>query len=162
MRTGASTQSTIVVPAPSERVYQAFMDPDELLAWLPPADMTGQMHEFDGRIGGGYQMSLFYAPDEQTFQGKTGELEDRTIVRFTELSPPARIVEVVTFVSDDPSFAGEMTITITLADVPTGTEVTMLFENLPPGLRPADNQVGADLSLGQLAEHLAGQTRPSP
>ena len=154
MPTGVSTRSTRVVPAPRERVYQAFMDPDELLAWLPPADMTGQMHEFDGRVGGGYQMSLFYAPDEQAFQGKTGDLEDRTVVRFVELTPPERIVEAVTFVSDDPAFAGEMTITITLTEVPDGTEVTMLFENLPPGLRPEDNQVGADISLGQLARYL--------
>jgi hypothetical protein len=29
--------------------------------------------------------------------------------------------------------------------------VTLLFENLPPGLRPEDNDEGARLSLAQLA-----------
>jgi len=155
MAVGASTRSSTNVSAQRERVYQAFVDPDELLAWLPPAEMTCLMHAFDARVGGGYQMSLFYAPDEQSFQGKSAELEDRVNVRFVELTRPERIVEVVTFDSDDPAFAGEMTLTVMLAEVADGTEITMLFENIPPGIRPEDNQVGADLSLGQLARHLA-------
>lgn len=154
MAGGASTRSSIVVSAPRERVYSAFMDPDELLAWLPPAEMTGQMHVFEARVGGGYTMSLFYAPDGQAFQGKTTENEDMVSVRFVDLVPPERIIEAVTFVSDDPAFAGEMTLTISLTEVPDGTEVTMLFKNIPPGIRPDDNQVGADLSLGQLARYL--------
>ena len=36
-------------------------------------------------------------------------------------------------------------------EVPGGTEVTLLFTNLPPGLRPEDNDAGAELSLEQLA-----------
>jgi hypothetical protein len=33
--------------------------------------MTGEIHEFDARVGGGYRMSLFYPLDERTFRGKT-------------------------------------------------------------------------------------------
>jgi uncharacterized protein YndB with AHSA1/START domain len=154
MPTGVSTSSAKIVAAPRERVYQAFVDRDQLLAWLPPAEMTGVFHEFDARVGGGYRMSLFYAPDEQTFRGKTADNEDMVSVRFAELTPPERIVEAVTFVSDDSAFGGEMTLTVMLTEVANGTEVTMLFENLPPGLRPEDNQAGADLSLGQLARFL--------
>jgi hypothetical protein len=32
--------------------------------WLSPGDMTGKVHEFEGRVGGGYRMSLFYSPSE--------------------------------------------------------------------------------------------------
>jgi hypothetical protein len=32
--------------------------------WLSPGDMTGKVHEFEGRVGGGYRMSLFYPPSE--------------------------------------------------------------------------------------------------
>jgi hypothetical protein len=39
----------------------------------------------------------------------------------------------------------------TFEEVPGGTEVTMSFENLPPGLRPEDNEAGSRLSLEQLA-----------
>jgi hypothetical protein len=51
----------------------------------------------------------------------------------------------------DPAFLGEMTLTVTFDEVPDGTQVTMVFENLPPGLRAEDNDAGARLSLEQLA-----------
>jgi uncharacterized protein YndB with AHSA1/START domain len=69
-------------------------------------------------------------------------------VRFVELAPPHRIVEAVTFVSTDPAFFGEMTLTTTFEEVSGGTAVTLVFENLPPGLRAEDNEAG---SLEQLA-----------
>jgi hypothetical protein len=60
-------------------------------------------------------------------------------------------VEVVNFVTSDPAFLGEMTLTATFDAVSDGTEVTLQFRNLPPGLRPEDNDAGARLSLEQLA-----------
>ncbi|WP_438616819.1 hypothetical protein [Proteus mirabilis] len=48
-----------------------------------------------------------------------------------------------------------MIMTVTLEAVPEGTEVTLLFTNLPPGLRPEDNDTGARLSLEQLAHRFA-------
>jgi hypothetical protein len=44
-----------------------------------------------------------------------------------------------------------MMMTATFEPVEGGTKVTMLFEDLPPGLKPADNDAGAALSLAQLA-----------
>jgi hypothetical protein len=52
-------------------------DPTALI-WLPPAEMTDEIHEFDARVGGGYQMSLFHPPDERSLRGKTSDREDRT------------------------------------------------------------------------------------
>jgi len=68
-----------------------------------------------------------------------------------QLAGPSRIVETVRFVTADPAFMGEMTLTATFAEVPCGTEATPLFENLPPGLCAEDNEAGAGLSLEQLA-----------
>ena len=152
---GPTSRASKLIPAPAEDVYAAFVDPQALLEWLPPADMTGQIHAFDGRVGGGYRMSLFYPPTDPSHVGKSAEREDRVQVRFVELSPPRRLVEAVTFVTDDPAFAGEMMMTVTLADAPGGTEATLAFTNLPPGLRPEDNDVGARLSLEQLARRFA-------
>ena len=154
MESSASTVASRVVKASPERVYRAFVDPAELVAWLPPGEMTGQIHAFDARVGGGYVMSLFYPASETEGRGKTSEREDRVRVRFVELTPPQLIVEAVTFDSDDSAFAGEMTLTVTIEPVPDGAKVTMLFENLPPGLRPEDNELGARQSLDQLARHL--------
>src|SRR5438132_3317073 len=88
-------------------------------------------------------MSLFYPPNERAFRGKTSDREDMVNVRFVELAPPRRIVEAVSFVTADPAFFGEMTMIATFEEVPGGTEVTLAFKNLPPGLRAEDNAAGA-------------------
>ncbi|HEU0220682.1 MAG TPA: SRPBCC domain-containing protein [Paracoccaceae bacterium] len=148
---GAFTRTSRTIQARPEAIYAAFTDPAALLAWLPPAEMTGEIHAFDARVGGGYRMSLYYPPTERHFRGKTAEREDRVEVRFMELVPPHRIAEAVRFVTTDPAYFGEMTMTATFEAVEGGTKVTLLFENLPPGLRPEDNEAGARLSLEQLA-----------
>ena len=61
---GAWTRASRVIRARPEELYEAFIDPAALAAWLPPAEMTGHIHEFDARVGGGYRMSLFYPPGE--------------------------------------------------------------------------------------------------
>jgi len=149
--TGASTRTSRVISARPEALYQAFIDRTALVEWLPPAQMTGEIHEFDARVGGGYRMSLFYPPTERKFRGKTAEREDRVKVRFVELTPPRKIVEAVSFDTADAEFFGEMTMTVTFDEVAGGTEVALAFENLPPGLRAEDNDAGARLSLEQLA-----------
>ena len=148
---GAWTRTSRVIRTRPEELYEAFVDPAALVAWLPPAEMTGHIHEFDARVGGGYRMSLFYSPNERVFRGKTSDKEDVVNVRFVELAPPRKILEAVSFVTTDPAFLGEMTLTATFEAVSGGTEVTLVFENLPPGLRAEDNEVGSRLSLEQLA-----------
>jgi uncharacterized protein YndB with AHSA1/START domain len=148
---GAWTRTSRVIRARPEELYAAFLDPAALVDWLPPAEMTGEIHEFDARVGGGYRMSLFYPPDERAFRGKTSDKEDMVNVRFVELAPPRRIVEAVSFVTTDPAFFGEMTLIATFEEMSDGAEVTLVFENLPPGLRAEDNEAGSRLSLEQLA-----------
>lgn len=148
---GASTRTSRIIKARPEELYTAFVDPAALIAWLPPAEMTGKIHEFDARVGSGYRMSLFYPPNERAFRGKTSDREDMVDVRFVELTPPRRIVESVRFATTDPAFLGEMTMVATFKEVAGGTEVTLVFENLPPGLRPEDNEAGSRMSLEQLA-----------
>jgi uncharacterized protein YndB with AHSA1/START domain len=148
---GAWSRTSRFVRARPEQVYEAFINPAALIAWLPPAEMTGEIHEFDARVGGGYRMSLFYPLDERVFRGKTSNKQDMVNVRFVELAPPRRIVEAVSFVTADPAFLGEMTMIATFKEASGGTEVTLAFKDLPPGLRAQDNEAGARLSLAQLA-----------
>jgi hypothetical protein len=44
-----------------------------------------------------------------------------------------------------------MTVTLTLADVAGKTEVTILCENLPAGIRPDDHEMGLRSTLENLA-----------
>jgi uncharacterized protein YndB with AHSA1/START domain len=154
MRTGASTRTSRVIKAPREALYRAFTDPAALAVWLSPEEMTGKVHELDPRVGGGYRMSLFYPPSEQVHRGKTSEREDRFPARFVELTPPARIVEAITFDTADPALSGEMTMVVTFEDREGGTEVTILFEHIPPGIRPEDNEAGTWSSLEKLARYV--------
>ena len=44
-----------------------------------------------------------------------------------------------------------MTIIYTLADAGSGTDLVGIHENLPPGVSPADNELGWSISIGKLA-----------
>src|SRR5271166_5483671 len=87
---GIWSPTSQVIGARPEEFYAAFLDPAALIDWLPPAEMTGEIHEFDARVGGGYRMSLFYPPDERAFRGKTSDREDMVNVPFVELAPPKK------------------------------------------------------------------------
>jgi uncharacterized protein YndB with AHSA1/START domain len=99
-------------------------------------------------------MSLFYPASEQESRGKTAEREDRFTARFVELTPPTRIVQAITFDTADPAFAGEMTMAVTLEERDGGTDVTIVFANLPLGIRPEDNDAGTRSSLEKLARYV--------
>ena len=51
----------------------------------------------------------------------------------------------------NPALRGEMTITTTLTDTGGGTELLAVHDALPPGLSPADNEVGWRMALTRLA-----------
>jgi uncharacterized protein YndB with AHSA1/START domain len=150
----ASTRTSRVIKAPREALYRAFTDPLALAVWQVPGEMTGKVHEFDARVGGGYRMSLFYPASEQGNRGKTAEREDRFTARFVELTPPSRIVQTISFDSEDPAFSGEMTMVVTFEEINGGTKVTIVFEHIPSGIRPEDNDAGTRSSLEKLARYL--------
>ena len=79
--------------------------------------------------------------------GKTSEDTDTFQGRFVELVAD----EAIEFDARDPAFAGEMKMTTLLADADGGTEVTILCQALPPGIRPADNEAGTRQALHKLA-----------
>jgi uncharacterized protein YndB with AHSA1/START domain len=149
--TRASTKVSRIIKAPRHAVYKACLDADALAKWRVPDNMTACVHVFEAREGGTYRMSLTYRDPKQSPGGKTSEDTDTFQGRFVELVPDEKIVEAIEFESHDPGFAGQMKMTTRLADADGGTEVTMLFENLPAGIRPEDNETGTRQSLQKLA-----------
>ncbi len=145
-----------LIPAAPDAVWDALMDPEALAQWLPPGDMTGVVHAFDGRVGGGFEMSLYYPEGETERRGKTSAREDRTRVRFAAIDPGRQVVWAVRFDTDDPALKAEMTITVTLEPAPGGARVSFRSQDLPPGLTPEDNDEGARLSLEKLARRFGG------
>lgn len=150
----SSTRNSKFMKASPEAVYRAFTDPAALTVWLVPGDMTGKVHNFEHRVGGGYQMSLYYPSSDETSKGKTADKEDRYFARFVELTPPHKIVEAITFDSADPAFAGELMMEVTLEAVEGGTTVTIVFKNIPAAIRPEDNEAGTESSLEKLARYV--------
>lgn len=156
MNSPTSTVVSRVINAPREAVYRAYLDPDALAAWLPPGDMSGVIHEFEGREGGAFSMSLVYPADDRLRQGKTSERTDTFRGRFVRLIPNEQIVWAVEFESADSSFAGEMTVSTMLTWTGSGTTVTIRCDNIPPGIRPEDNEAGSRSTLEKLADFLDG------
>jgi uncharacterized protein YndB with AHSA1/START domain len=154
MQERGSTRNAKLIRAGREAIYRAFTDPEALAVWMAPGDMTAQVHQFDERVGGGYQMSLYYPAADESSRGKSSEKEDRYTARFVELTPPSRIVEAITFDSDEPAFAGEMIMDVTLEAQDGGTNVTIEFRDIPPGIRPEDNETGTELTLEKLARYV--------
>lgn len=134
-----------VIEAPPDRVYAAYLDPDELAEWLPPTGFSGEVHELDPVEGGGFRMS---------FIAETEELEPHAHSfhgTYLELTPGEKIVHTDEFESEDPSMAGEMTVTVTFEADPDGTRVTVHQEGIPVDIPAEDAKAGWTDSLGNLA-----------
>ncbi len=155
---GQSTRNSKVIKATAETIYKAFTSPSALETWQVPGDMTAKVHHFDLRIGGGYQMSLYYPDSETEMKGKTKGKEDKFTARFIELVPNKKIVQAVNFESPDPEFSVEMIMEVTLEPVDKETRVTFYFKDIPKGIKPEDNEAGTISSLNKLAEYVGHKT----
>ena len=142
-----------VIAAPLDRVYAALVDPDALTAWLPPEGMTGRFDRFDARPGGSYRLVLTYA-DASGAPGKATADSDIVEARFVDIVPGVRVVQAVDFVSDDPAYAGTMTMTWAVSAEGTGTRVDIRADDVPDGITTEDHAAGLASSLANLAAHL--------
>ena len=148
-KTGAPTVTLRlkrVIHAPPERIYQAFLDPDALAAWLPPHGMVAKTHSLEPRVGGKFRMS-FYTVNKSWSSSFGGT--------YVELVPNKRIVHTDEFETDDAARKGEMRVTITLTPVEDGT----LVEVEQAGI-PAPVAGGSPYGWSQSFEKLAQLVEP--
>ena len=146
-----------VIAASPEEVYATLVDPKALSVWLPPAGMVGKIERFDLRPGGSYRMVLIYA-DPSASRGKSTADSDVVEARFVEIIPGRRVAYAVEFVSEDPAYAGTMTITWDVVPVAGGTRVDITADDVPDGVSPDDHAAGMHSSLLNLAKYLEDQT----
>lgn len=166
-RTDAASR---VIAAPPDRVFAALVDPEALVAWLPPTGMTGRFEHFDARPGGSYRMVLTYG-DGLGGQGKATPDADVVDARFVDIVPGSRVVQEVEFASDDPAYAGVMTMAWEVTAVAEGARVDIRAEGVPDGISAEDHATGLASSLANLAafverrhtgEQLASYTTDRP
>jgi len=140
------------IAAAPEVVFAALVDPAALAEWLPPAGMSGRFERFDGRPGGSYRMVLSY--NDRAVAGKSGHGADVVDGRFVAIEPGVRVVQEVDFVSDDPAFAGTMTMTWEVSPAPAGSRVEIRADGVPEGISAADHADGMGSSLANLAAYV--------
>lgn len=142
-----------VLSASPAAVFEAMVDPDTLVAWLPPEGMRGRLERFDPRPGGGFRMVLTYL-DPAGSPGKTSDAEDVVEVEFAEVVPGVRVVQRAVFDAEDPAYAGTMTMTWELTPAARGTEVVVSAVGVPAGIDQAAHEEGIASSLANLAAHV--------
>ncbi|MEU2617984.1 SRPBCC domain-containing protein [Streptomyces sp. NPDC007157] len=150
-----STRVTRRVQAPPAAVYRALLDPEAVAAWRTPDGMTARVHAFDAREGGEFRVSLDY--DDPGRAGKSGGHTDTYRGHFARLVPDRLVVEVIDFESADDAVRGTMTMTTALTAAGGGTDVEVLHEGVPEGVRPEDNELGTRMALDNLARLVEGR-----
>ncbi|HEX4956468.1 MAG TPA: SRPBCC family protein [Thermoanaerobaculia bacterium] len=130
-----------VLRAPAERIYRAFLDPDAMVKWLPPNGFTGKVHHLEAKVGGSYRMSFtnFTSGSSHSFGGEYLELVANERIRHTDRF-------------DDANLPGTMEVTVSLAAVSCGTEVTIVQEGVPEVIPREACHLGWQESLALLAE----------
>lgn len=145
--------ASAVIAADPDRAFAALLDEMALLAWLPPADMIGRFEQFDMRPGGSYRLVLTYR-DSGRIDGKTSPGTDVAEVRIIDIVPGQRLVQAVSFDSDDPRYSGTMTMTWLVSAVADGTRIDLEAEDAPPGITAEDHATGMNSSLTNLKAYL--------
>ena len=83
-------ETTRVVDAPRERVFEAFRDPKRLARWWGPRGFANTFREFDLRPGGTWRFTM-HGPDGANYDNHSTFLEvvksERIVLRH-ESSPP--------------------------------------------------------------------------
>lgn len=149
-RVPRTDQASRVIEAPIERVYDALVDREQLLEWLPPDGMSGRFEHFDLRPGGSYRLVLTY-DDSSAAPGKATVDSDVVDAQFVAVVPRSRVVQAVEFVSDDPAFAGTMTMRWEVTAEASGTRVDIVATDVPDGISAEDHAAGLASSLTNLA-----------
>jgi uncharacterized protein YndB with AHSA1/START domain len=129
-----------VVRAKPERVYRAFLEPEAMSKWLPPYGFTCSVQHFEAKVGGTFKMSFrsFSSGSGHSFGGEYLELVPNERIRYTDKF-------------DDPNLPGTLHVTVSLAPVVCGTDLSIVQEGIPEAIPLEMCYLGWQESLAQLA-----------
>jgi uncharacterized protein YndB with AHSA1/START domain len=139
-----TVQCEVLVKAPRERVFQAFVDIHELLLWFADAAVVGK------REGGNWALGWYSDPDGDNGYHMMGTIE--TFDPGTKL-----VVGNLRFSTPEGNELGPMRLSISLRDEePEGTAVTILQEGLQDAPAWHEYSTGVEPSWQRALEQLRG------
>jgi len=129
-----------VLRAKPERVYRAFLEAEAMSKWLPPYGFTCSVQHFEAKVGGTFKMSFrsFSSGSGHSFGGEYLELVPNERIRYTDKF-------------DDPNLPGTLQVTVRLAPVVCGTDLSIVQEGIPEAIPLEMCYLGWQESLAQLA-----------
>jgi uncharacterized protein YndB with AHSA1/START domain len=125
--TALSLTQTRVIRAPRKLVYEAWTNPEIMKEWFGPANMRCPSATLDVREGGAYRIEMRGVLDPATAERPNEATTNHTSAagHFTKIIPN----ELLQFTWNPVWNPGEESlVTVSLKDVPNGTEVTLLHE----------------------------------
>lgn len=136
---GLSLMVRRTIRAPAERLFEAWVEPEQLTRWWGPEDATCGEAEIDLRVGGAYRIS--------------NEFTDGRIIwisgEFERITPPHELVYswLVENVTDIPE-----RVTVRFQAVEGATEVTIIHDRITDPEIRASHEAGWNGCLAGLAE----------
>lgn len=136
------------IAVPATKVYDAFVDPEQLIRWIGPLGPEGTKLELDSKVGG--RADIWMERDG----GESGSFH----WEFVEMDPPKRLVMSWTFEpGEGPEDGSRSRLTIDLREKgPELTELTLVHDRLgeiSPEMRASVNE-GWIRITGRLASYL--------
>ena len=137
---------TRLVPAPRDRLYRAWTEPELLKRWFAPLPYTTPVAELDVRVGGA-SLVVMRGPDGV-------EMPNRGV--YLEVVPNARLVFTDAYTAAwVPSAKPFMTVILTFADEAGGTRYTARARHWTAADRDAHEAMGFHEGWGLCADQLA-------
>ena len=138
----------LVLRAPPERVYRAFLNADALAKWIPPNGFTGTVHHMEAKVGGTFRISFtnFTTEKSHFFGGEYLELVPNELIRYTDQF-------------EDPNLPGVIFVTVSLKAVSCGTELNVVQEGIPDVIPLGMCYLGWQESLVLLAKLVEPEIR---
>ena len=143
--TATSLRISRIIPAPVEKVFEAWTKPEILSRWAAPEGINHISYDVDLRVGGAY--TLVMRNDEGALHTAIGE--------YREIDPPNRLVYTWDWKEDGYRMDVETLVTVELKPVGGATEVLLTHELFPAEEAVAGHNEGWTSCLNRLESLLA-------
>ena len=106
-----------VIAAPREEVFDAWLDAENMAAWMRPGDTFDAKVELDPRVGGKFHILMIHGGTDHDHWGEYLEIDRPSRLSFTWISKATSMQPTI--------------VTIEFHDVEGGTELTLTHRGLP-------------------------------